>query len=117
MQHMEESMILIAFKWISRLEGASLLLLLLVAMPLKYFYGWPELTKILGAFHGMFFLLYIALVKKTSREVSWSGRTRLLAYFAALIPWGTFYFESRFLTSKITVREGAFSKSNMISES
>jgi hypothetical protein len=39
-------------RWLSRVEGASLLLLICVAMPLKYLGGWPLGVRVLGSLHG-----------------------------------------------------------------
>lgn len=43
-------------------EGATLLLLLLIAVPLKRLAGWPTGVSIMGPIHGAAFLLYAALV-------------------------------------------------------
>ena len=43
---------------ISLVEGVSFLLLLGVAMPLKYLAGIPEVVTVVGAAHGVLFILY-----------------------------------------------------------
>ena len=49
------------FRIISFLEGASYLLLLFVAVPIKYFQNNEEYVKMLGMPHGLLFMLYIVL--------------------------------------------------------
>lgn len=46
------------FRLIGFLEALSFLILLLIAMPLKYIWGQPEAVKIVGSAHGGLFLLY-----------------------------------------------------------
>ncbi|MGB0788445.1 MAG: DUF3817 domain-containing protein, partial [Marinirhabdus sp.] len=46
------------FRIISVLEAVSFLLLLGIAMPLKYIWGSPEMVRIVGAAHGVLFLAY-----------------------------------------------------------
>jgi integral membrane protein len=50
------------FELVAALEGASFLLLLLIAMPLKYLAGVPEPTRVVGLLHGLAFLAYEAQI-------------------------------------------------------
>ena len=74
----------------SVIEGATLLLLFLVAMPLKYVGGDPRLVPPAGWVHGLAFVAYlIAMVPALrGRRVGVSGWLRTFA--AALVPFGTF---------------------------
>lgn len=47
---------------LSWIEGATLLLLVGVAVPLKRLAGWPDGVTLLGPVHGAAFLLYTGLV-------------------------------------------------------
>jgi len=40
------------------IEGISFLLLLGLAMPMKYFAGQPQYVRVIGMIHGMLFLAY-----------------------------------------------------------
>ena len=71
------------------LEGASLLLLLLVAMPLKYLFHLPVAVRIAGGIHGLLFLLFVSAVYRASAERNWPVRRTLLVLGAAFIPGGT----------------------------
>lgn len=89
------------FRLFGRLEGVSFLVLLLLAMPLKYYAGMPVLVKVMGPVHGVFFLGYCALAIFYSIEHSWSFKVQGLALLAAIFPCGTFWFERAYLTPKI----------------
>ncbi|HST58697.1 MAG TPA: DUF3817 domain-containing protein, partial [Longimicrobium sp.] len=56
------------------LEGASFLLLLGVAMPLKYLAGQPEMVRVVGSAHGLLFVLYVAAVLEVSVRMRWPLR-------------------------------------------
>ena len=80
------------FELVAALEGASFLLLLVVAMPLKYLAGVPEPTRVLGLLHGLAFLAYEAQVIDAAVERRWPARTAWLGALAGLLPFGTFRF-------------------------
>lgn len=73
------------------LEGLSFLLLLGVAMPLKYLVGMPQLVRVLGMAHGLLFVGYVALVIVASLKFTWSFQKTLVALALALLPFGTFW--------------------------
>lgn len=78
------------------LEGASLLILLGVAMPLKYAYGLPLAVKYVGWVHGVLFIGYVAMLAASAAEYGWPAKKTALGFVAAVVPFGTFYFD-RFL--------------------
>ena len=86
-----------AFRLIALLEGISFLSLLLIAMPLKYWMGIPAAVRLAGSVHGFLFLLYCLLAFLLAGEAKWSRRQHLLAYVAAVLPFGTFIFDRRYL--------------------
>lgn len=82
------------FKLIGYMEGVSFLLLLLVAMPLKYAAGVDMAVTIVGAAHGALFVLYILAAFHAFIALKW-GMTKLFwALVASVLPIGTFVFES-----------------------
>lgn len=85
------------FHFVGYAEGASLLLLMGIAMPLKYVYGYPEATKIIGAIHGLLFLLYGWSALQLSNAEDWDRKLLPLAVFFSCLPFGTFAFERFFL--------------------
>lgn len=76
-------------------EGISFLVLLLIAMPLKYFADMPEAVKYVGWAHGVLFVAYLGLallvMLKYKKPVMFLGK----AVLAALIPLGTFVFDKQ----------------------
>jgi integral membrane protein len=81
---------------IGRLEGVSFLVLLAIAMPLKYAAGEPMAVRIVGAIHGALFIAYVAVVWWTGRSAGWPRRWTIEGFVASVVPFGVFWFERRF---------------------
>jgi integral membrane protein len=81
-------------RFVGLAEGLSFLVLLLVAMPLKYFAGMPEAVKVCGSIHGGLFVLFLLCVGEvTIRRPWWSPLFWGSALLAALIPLGPLVFD------------------------
>lgn len=76
-------------------EGISFLVLLGIAMPLKYFFKEPMAVTVVGWIHGVLFVAFLSLAwevkSNRNKNFSWFA----LAFAAALIPAGTFYFDKK----------------------
>ncbi len=79
------------------LEGVSFLVLLLVAMPLKYFADQPLAVRYVGMAHGILFLLYLLALAPVALDHRWKARTLALAVLASLLPAGPFVFDAKVL--------------------
>nr|WP_294859798.1 DUF3817 domain-containing protein [uncultured Fluviicola sp.] len=80
------------------LEGISLLLLLFVAMPLKYGFHLPEFSKVMGTIHGALFLLFIFNTLSVGVEQQWKFKTTTWkVLLACVVPFGTFYIDRKIL--------------------
>ncbi len=86
----------VTFNWFRRvayIEGWSYLLLLGVAMPLKYLAGFALAVKIVGAIHGVLFvklaLLGLLVMYQYQKDTFWI----IKAFVASILPFGTFYME------------------------
>jgi len=75
------------------IEGVSFLTLLLIAMPLKYYFDLPMAVKITGWIHGVLFILYIAAVFMAIKAMGWNWFSVFVALGASLIPIGTFVLD------------------------
>lgn len=75
-------------------EGISFLLLLLVAMPLKYIGHNPVLVHWLGPIHGGLFLLYVASALAVARVLKWGWLALMLALISSVVPCGPFLFKA-----------------------
>lgn len=80
---------------IGRMEAVSFLLLLGVAMPLKYLAGQPMAVTIVGWIHGTLFiaLAMVTFAAWTNRQLSF-GQACLVA-IASLIPCGPFLIDRK----------------------
>ncbi|MGC3948820.1 MAG: DUF3817 domain-containing protein [Chryseolinea sp.] len=87
------------FRKVSLAEGCSLLILLLIAMPLKYFMNIPEAVKVVGWIHGILFIVYVAMLLILQLRYRWSFLFFAGAFVASLIPFGTFVLD-RYLKEK-----------------
>lgn len=78
------------------LEGVSLLVLLCIAVPMKYVWDDPALTKLLGPIHGALFLLFLLNTLSVGIEQHWKFRTTTWKILiACFIPLGTFYIDRK----------------------
>lgn len=80
---------------IAFIEGVSYLVLLGVAMPLKYLAGVPGPVKAVGWAHGLLFVLYILSAAEVTIARRWRPARVLGVLAAALVPFGTFVLDSR----------------------
>lgn len=78
---------------VSLLEGSTLLLLLLVAVPLKHLAGVSAATHVMGPIHGFAFLAYLWMLLQTVSGGGWSRSDTTRLVVAALIPFGAFVNE------------------------
>ncbi len=82
------------------LEGISFLLLMGIAMPLKYFAGMPRAVTYTGWIHGVLFVAYGAVVFKALIDRKISFGWSVAAFFASLIPFGPFLIDRRLAASE-----------------
>ena len=83
------------------LEGVSFLVLLLIAMPLKYLAGQPQAVRQVGIAHGLLFVLYVLLLIQQSIERGWSVKKVLLGFIASLVPLGTFWADKKLFQADV----------------
>ena len=78
-------------------EGISFLLLLGVAMPLKYFYGEPGAVRVVGMAHGILFMLYVWAVIQVALEHDWAWKRTAVVLVASLLHAGPFVVDAKLL--------------------
>lgn len=86
------------FKIISVLEALSFLILLGIAMPLKYITGIPEPVSVFGMAHGILFILYILGAFVMKKKINWPLQTLLIVILCSILPFGPFYIERKYLS-------------------
>jgi integral membrane protein len=74
-------------------EGISFLVLLFIAMPLKYLFQQPLAVTIAGWIHGILFVAFLVLAWEVKTDRNKSIKWFAAAFAAALIPTGTFFFD------------------------
>lgn len=75
------------------LDGISLLILIGVAMPLKYMADLPIFVTIFGGLHGFIFIVYVLSILYATVRVRWNILWSILAFAAAFVPLGNFIFD------------------------
>ena len=83
------------FRTIALIEGISYLVLLFIAMPLKYWAGMPLAVKYTGWIHGLLFVLYAFLLLQVWIKYKWSFGKATGIFIASLIPFAPFYVENK----------------------
>jgi integral membrane protein len=83
---------------IAFLEGVSLLVLVGVAVPMKYILGDPYWVRVIGPVHGLLFLLFVVNTLSVGVEYGWKFRsTTWKVLVACVVPFGTFYIDRKIL--------------------
>ncbi|MBK7884799.1 MAG: DUF3817 domain-containing protein [Chitinophagaceae bacterium] len=88
--------VLSLFRTVAITEGISFLILLLIAMPLKYYANMPEAVKYFGWAHGVLFILYLGLAFELGAQLNKGFLWLVGAFIASLMPFGTFIFDRQF---------------------
>lgn len=86
-----------SFRIVALLEGVSYILLLFIAVPIKYIQGNPEYVKLLGMPHGLLFVAYVVLAIVVGMELKWNVKTMFIVLIASILPFGTFYVDRKYL--------------------
>ena len=76
-------------------EGVSYVLLLGIAMPLKYLYDKPEFVRVVGMAHGVLFVLLIVALLHAHLRHKWGLFFSSLVFLSSLVPLGAFWMERR----------------------
>jgi integral membrane protein len=83
-------------KWfllIGKVEGYSYLVLLFIAMPLKYIFNIPEFVRPVGSVHGVLFVAFMLLLALMFFKVKLSFKNSVFAFLLSLVPFGTFFLK------------------------
>jgi len=83
------------FRLISFLEGVSYVLLVFIAMPMKYLADNPLPVKIIGMGHGVLFILFMIFLYESMRKHDWGNNFSIKLFIYSLLPFGTFYMDKK----------------------
>ena len=84
-----------ALRLVGFIEGLSFLLLLFVAMPLKYMWGNPILVKYVGMGHGILVIVFLAVLLVVCEREKWSLNMFVAGLIASILPFGTFVYDRK----------------------
>ena len=88
-------------------EGISYIVLLFIAMPVKYFMNMPEAVWYTGWVHGLLFLMFILALVNTTITMGWNFKKVFFSFIAALLPFGTFVIDRWWKKEEALVSEKA----------
>ena len=80
---------------VALVEGISFLILLGIAMPLKYFAGMPQAVTLAGWLHGLLFMAFCIALTQAHQECGWTLGRSGAVLLAALLPFGPFVIDAR----------------------
>ncbi len=80
---------------VGKIEGISFLVLVFIAMPLKYFAGQPLAVKIVGWAHGVLFVWFCWVLAVAFFRGGLSFGLATLAFIASLLPFGPFVIDHK----------------------
>jgi len=86
---------------ISYLEGISYILLIFIAVPIKYYANDPSLVKLLGMPHGLLFVAFVILSLVNSKKYNWSFIKTIAVLISSIIPFGTFYVDFKYFKNNV----------------
>ena len=92
---MEQKKLINYFRLIAIIEGISYLILLGIAMPLKYMADQPLPVKYLGWAHGVLFVIFCILLLQVWIKYKWTFIFVAGAFLSSLVPFGTFYLDKK----------------------
>lgn len=90
------------FRLINKIEGISFIILLFIAMPMKYSFGYPMATKVVGMLHGLLVFVFIYQIIEAKKEAGFTLKETALYSILSLIPFGSFYTD-KLLAKKMTI--------------
>ena len=89
------------FKVVAFLEGVSYILLLFIAVPVKYWSGDDQWVKLLGMPHGLLFVGYILMAFLIKKDENWNRTEFFIVLVCSVLPFGTFYVDWKYLRKKL----------------
>ena len=84
------------------LEGLSYLMLLGIAMPLKYFFDFPQAVRVIGMAHGILFIMLIIMSLYAKLVYRWPMTKMLWIWLASVLPFGPFVADYKLLRESST---------------
>jgi integral membrane protein len=94
------------FRVMAYVTGVLLLVLVLVAMPLKYIWHQDTLVAVVGPLHGFLYMVYLVTAFDLAVRAKWRFVRTVLVLLAGTVPLMSFYAERK-VTAWVRDSEGA----------
>ncbi|WP_308123383.1 DUF3817 domain-containing protein [Modestobacter marinus] len=88
------------YRVMSYVVGVMLLVLVLVAVPLRYASGIPEVSKVVSPVHGFLYMVYLVAAFDLALKARWTAKGTVLVLLAGVVPFLSFWAERR-VTSRV----------------
>jgi integral membrane protein len=102
---------LLFYRVLAYTVGVGLVILVLVAMPLKYFADSPTLVAIVGPLHGFLYMVYLVAAVNLAFRSRWSPVKTVLVMLAGTIPFLSFVAERKVTAEEDARAEGRAARS------
>ena len=76
-------------------EGISLLTLLFIAMPLKYYFDLPQAVTYVGWMHGILFMAFVFVAGSVAQRKDWSEGFLFMLVLSSMVPFGMVVMDRR----------------------
>jgi integral membrane protein len=96
-----------AYRVAAWVTGIGLVILVFVAMPLKYFFGHPLLVSVVGMAHGVLYMAYIVVTLLLAERCRWRPIDALVILACGTIPLASFFAERR-VTARVREHRSPF---------
>lgn len=94
---------LIRYRIAAYVVGVLLIVLMLVAVPLRYLGDDPTMVEVVGPLHGWLYLAYLVMGVDIANRMRWPVKNILLMLLAGTVPFLSFVAE-RWVTRKVRNR-------------
>jgi integral membrane protein len=86
---------LLRFRVLAYVVGVVLIVLMLVAVPLRYLADRPHLSETISPVHGFLYLVYLCVTVDIARRRGWSLLRTVGVMLAGTVPFLSFFVERR----------------------
>ena len=90
------------FRALSIIEGLSLIALMCIAIPAKYYFGYFDIVWDVGMTHGILWMLYFVMSLAVSHVEKWKVTLWIMALFASVIPFACFFLEKKLKGQRVS---------------
>ncbi|MFC5185726.1 DUF3817 domain-containing protein [Actinomadura harenae] len=94
------------YRIMALLVGVMLLILVFVAMPLRYIGDQPGASAVVSPIHGLLYMVYLVTAFDLYRRAGWPLQKMVLMVAAGLVPFLAFYIERRVVRDARAELEG-----------